>query len=156
MPAGRPPKGPDLVDRLNGSEEAKKRVKTVLQTISGTLPVKEACEILGVSESRFHQIREEILSNAVSTQEPLPKGRPPDKSDVPGEVLEELEGLKARNEALENALKKETVRADLGEILSNDGSRGLEKKITAEPRQDRRKKRKAERQARRKGRGKAR
>lgn len=156
MPAGRPPKGPDLVDRLQGSDEAKKRVKIVLQTISGTLPVKEACEILAVSESRFHQIREEILLKALRSQEPQPKGRPPDRSAVPGEVLAEMEGLRVRNEALEEALKRETVRADLGEIMSIDGSAVLEKKTGAEHRQDRRKKRKAERQARRKGRGKAR
>jgi hypothetical protein len=127
-----------------------------LQTISGTLPVKEACEILGVSESRFHQIREEILRNAVTSQEPSPKGRPPDRSEVPGEVLAELEGLRARNEALEDSLKRESVRADLGEIMSTDGSAVLEKKISAERRHVRRKKRKTERQARRKGRGKAR
>ncbi|MHC5081552.1 MAG: hypothetical protein ACYTHN_21330 [Planctomycetota bacterium] len=118
--------------------------------------MKEACEILGVSESRFHQIREEILSNALSSQEPSPKGRPPDKKEVPGEVLTELEGLRVRNEALEEALKMETVRADLGEIMSRNGSPVLEKKITTEERHVRRKKRKAERQARRKGRGKLR
>ncbi|MHC4781053.1 MAG: hypothetical protein ACYTFG_20970 [Planctomycetota bacterium] len=156
MPAGRPPKGPDLVDRLTGSEEAKRRVKTVLQTISGTLPVKEACAILGVSESRFHQIREEILHNAVTSQEPQPKGRPPDRAAVPGEVLAEVEGLRARNEALEEALKRETVRADLGEIMSSSGSAVLEKKISAEGRQARRKKRKAKRKARKKGRAKSR
>ena len=54
MGRGRPPKGLSHVDSIPGDPEAKRRLKAILATMSGDLTVKEACEHLGVSESRFH------------------------------------------------------------------------------------------------------
>lgn len=107
MPAGRPPKGPDLVDKLEPSEDVAVRLKTILQTISGDLSVAEACERLGVSESRFHQMRDKALQSAASGLEPKPPGRPrktetPEMSEVEAlrkevrELREELDFSRAR------------------------------------------------------------
>lgn len=151
MPGGRPPKGPDLVDRLDGSEDAKHRLKIVLETLQGKRSVAEAMEILGVSESRFHVIREKALAAAISGLEPAQRGRPPVQGETPPDGASEVEALRREIEQLKEALAREKARADVAEILSMPASDGPEKK-TGPDREDRRKKRKAERSARKKGR----
>ncbi len=54
---GRTPSGPEYVDRLPGSETAKDRLKVVLETMTGTVRVHEACDRLQICEQRFHQLR---------------------------------------------------------------------------------------------------
>ena len=114
MPGGRPPKGPDLVDRLEGSEEAKQRLKIVLETIQGKRSVQEAIEILGISETRFHVIREKALAGAVASLELGVRGRPPSGDDL----TPEMKALQDENEALKEALAREKVRADVAEIMA--------------------------------------
>jgi hypothetical protein len=74
---GRKPSGPEYVDRLAGSEQAKERLKVVLATLAGSCRVQEACRQLGLSEPRFHQLRTQILAAALERLEPRPIGRPP-------------------------------------------------------------------------------
>jgi transposase-like protein len=76
MSRGRPPLGPGLADRVEGSAPAKERLKIMLATISGQMSVAEACEKLGVGEARFHELRAEWLQNAAALLEPKPLGRP--------------------------------------------------------------------------------
>ncbi len=40
---GRYPSGPEFVDKLDGSPEAKERLKVLLETIAGQLRVGDAC-----------------------------------------------------------------------------------------------------------------
>jgi len=72
----RPQKGPAHVDKLDGSLQAKERLRVVLETIAGTKSVKDACAQLGISESRFDQIRQEALQGALEGLEPGKPGRP--------------------------------------------------------------------------------
>jgi len=148
MPGGRPPKGADLVDRLEGSEEAKQRVKIVLETIQGKRSVREATELLGISASRFHAIREKALSGAVSSLEPGVRGRPPSE----GERTPEAETLRQENERLREAMAREKARADVAEILSAPRPSGGEgkKERGGKSRAERRRALKAERKARKK------
>jgi hypothetical protein len=74
---GRKPAGPDYVAQLPGSDQAKERVQVVLQTLTGTLRMEEACQRLGIGKTRFHQVRQDMLLAAVASQEPKPVGRPP-------------------------------------------------------------------------------
>lgn len=143
MPGGRPPKGPDLVDRLDGSDEAKHRLKIVLETIQGKRTVREAMEVLGVSESRFHAIREKALAGALNGLEPGSRGRPPSG----GEESAEMEAQRREIERLKEALAREKVRADVAEILSSPPPDGSEKKTEAFGRAQRRRKLRAERKA---------
>jgi hypothetical protein len=73
---GRPPSGPEFVDKLDGSPEAKQRLKVLLETLNGTCRVQEACGRLGIKEARFDQLRIELLQAAVSAAERRPAGRP--------------------------------------------------------------------------------
>ena len=106
---GRRPQGPEYADKLEGSEVAKLRAKVILETLAGTLRVQEACERLGVSEQRFHQLREEMMAAAVKALEPGHAGRPaqtPTPAEAQVAVLEqkladqevELRAAKARAE----------------------------------------------------------
>ena len=141
MPAGRPPLGPELVDRLCTTEEAKTRLKAILETIAGTKTVDEACAQLDVSESRFHELKAIALASAASGLEPAPRGRPRKQEDP---AASEVEALKERVRELEQELvfaKTRTVLATAFPHLIKDPN--AEKKKN--PRDKRRKKRKAER-----------
>jgi hypothetical protein len=73
---GRRPVGPEYAEQLNGSETAKLRAKVILETMAGRCRLKEACQRLGISEQRFHQLREEMMIAAVKALEPGHAGRP--------------------------------------------------------------------------------
>jgi helix-turn-helix protein len=84
---GRRPSGPECVERLAGSDQAKERLQVVLQTLAGTCRVQEACRRLGVSEPRFHQLRTQVLEAALERLEPRPAGRPAQAAEADGERL---------------------------------------------------------------------
>ena len=76
MPRGRPAKGPKLVEGLEGSDEAKKRLEVVLETIAGKIGIDEACETLDIGKTAFHKLRARVLQSALIDLEPKPLGRP--------------------------------------------------------------------------------
>ncbi len=88
---GRRPAGPEVVDRLEGSQVAKERLKVVLETLSGQCRVTEACERLGICEQRFHQLREQMLESALEGLEPRSAGRPARVISPEAEKVQTLE-----------------------------------------------------------------
>jgi hypothetical protein len=116
---GRRPVGPELVDRLAGSDEARRRAKIVLQTMAGELRVQEACALLGLSEQRFEMIRQEAVQGAVARLEPKPVGRPPREAATADAA--EVERLQERVAALEAELKAAQVRLELAAVLPRVG-----------------------------------
>ena len=63
-----------LIDRTQGSPEAKRRTKIVLRNILGQLLNKEACKALGVGEAELAQLRQDALRgviDSVSDDSPL-------------------------------------------------------------------------------------
>jgi transposase-like protein len=111
---GRYPYGPEYVDQLQGSEEAKKRAKIILQTITGELRVQEACEQLGICEQRLGQLRQEMLQAAVSRLETQPAGRKPAAVPSP-----EVAALKEQLATLEEDLHAAQVREEIALALKN-------------------------------------
>lgn len=103
---GRRPAGPNYVERLSGSALAKERLRIILQTIAGELRLSEACDRLGISPQRFHQLREEALSAALVGLEPGLPGRP---AQVPTPQDEQLRQLEAQLAAKD--LEARTARA---------------------------------------------
>jgi len=91
MKTGRPQKGPAHVDKLKGTGVAKERLRVVLETLAGTKTIKDACAQLGISESRFDQIRAEALQGAISGLEPRKPGRPPKQIEKDTPLVEELQ-----------------------------------------------------------------
>jgi len=106
--AGRYAAGPEYVDQLEGSAEAKQRARVILQTLQGDLRVQEACRVLGVCEQRFHQLREEMLQAAVARMEARPAGRPR-RAAEPAEVQALKELLVARELELRVARLREEI-----------------------------------------------
>ena len=107
---GRKPTGANLVEGLEGSERAKTRLKTILETLSGQRTIPEACEELGIQETMFHRVRSAVLQTALDRLEPRPLGRPPLPSNPQDAHVAELEeeNLKLRVE-----LKAAEVRREL-------------------------------------------
>lgn len=89
---GRTPAGPEYVEKLSGTAEAKRRLELILRTVAGTCRVQDACEQMGLGEARFHQLRKEVLQAALDSLAPKPAGRPPAPEPDPrvGELEEEL------------------------------------------------------------------
>jgi hypothetical protein len=88
---GRHPAGPNLVEGLEGPDEAKRRLKVILETVAGTRTISEACAELGISEAAFHELRKQALSAAVEGLAPRPVGRPRKDSDPEQRRIHDLE-----------------------------------------------------------------
>jgi hypothetical protein len=110
MGRGRPAAGPKMVDKLEGTDEAKKRLRVVLETVSGSKDVATACEELGLSKTAFFALRKRVLQASLDDLEPKPVGRPAQKLS---EHDEELARLKEQNEKLLTDLKIAHVREEL-------------------------------------------
>jgi hypothetical protein len=93
---GRLPAGPEYVEKLHGPDEAKRRLEVILRTLAGTCRIQEACAELGVSEARFHQLRQEALQAALDGLAPRAAGRPaaPPADPRAGELEQEREALR--------------------------------------------------------------
>jgi transposase len=111
---GRRPSGPEYVDHLDGSAQAKERLKVVLETLAGTCRVQEACQRLGVSEPRFHQLRSQVLEAALARLEPRPAGRPP---QPPAPEQQHLQELAARAVAEDLAVRTAQAREEIALTL---------------------------------------
>ncbi|MGH3421447.1 MAG: helix-turn-helix domain-containing protein [Rhodanobacteraceae bacterium] len=72
----RPPARSRLVDTLEGDDLAKRRLKVVIQTITGECTIAEACERLEVSETALRDYRTRALYGALAGLTPGTPGRP--------------------------------------------------------------------------------
>jgi len=113
---GRKPLATGHVVRLEGSEPAKQRLTVLLETLRGELPVPEACQRLGIGESRFHELRGEWLQEALELLEPRPLGRPPRSAD-PAPLQARIRALESENQTLRQQLTAVEVRRELAEVL---------------------------------------
>jgi hypothetical protein len=77
MSGGRPPSGSKLVERLEGSDHAKRRLMAIIDTLAGKMTIDEACASVDVRASEFHKLRSRLLQEALQSLEPRPPGRPP-------------------------------------------------------------------------------
>lgn len=114
---GRKPSGPEVVDEMTGSEQARLRVKTVLQTMTGDLRVQEACAVLELSEQRFDQLRVEALQAAIEALETKPAGRRPQSAEDAA-----IAKLKQQVAELEGQLQTALLRAELAATLPRRGT----------------------------------
>jgi len=135
---GRYPVGPEYVDKLQGSAVAKERAKAVLETINGTLRLQEACQLLGVSEQRFHQVRQDAVQAAVTALEPGLPGRPAQQPSPDEELIRALQaevvGLQLE---LRAAKAREEIALTLPRLLRAPDlpEAGAKKKRRGRPRQ---------------------
>jgi transposase-like protein len=119
---GRKPAGPQIVQRLEGSPTAKQRLEVILETIAGQLTVPQACQRLGIGESRFHALRNQTLQATLEALEPRPLGRPskptsPEPAEV-DELQAELRRLRAELELAQVQLRLARIHPSLIGIRS--------------------------------------
>lgn len=76
MTRGRKPQVTALVQRLEGSDMAKARLAMFLEALAGKQTAVEAALGLGLSERRFHRLRNLCMQAALTSLEPRPMGRP--------------------------------------------------------------------------------
>jgi len=110
---GRKPFGTEYVDRFEGSEEAKRRYKALLDVSHGTLRVCEACELLGISPQRFHDLREEFTAKALASLEGGKAGRPRANT----EEAEKIRVLEEENRQLRLEMEGLRVQAEVNLIV---------------------------------------
>ena len=111
---GRRPVGPELACRLEGSAEARRRMRVILATIAGTCRVYEACAELGICEQRFEALRGAAVRAGIAALESRPAGRPP---RVLSEAQVEIALLRERIAELEAQVQAAAVRAELAFAL---------------------------------------
>lgn len=104
----RPSKGFEHVDGLEGDATSKARLRAILETLSGTTSVEEACRTLSISPSRFHALREDALSGALSALSPSAPGRPAAPLPDP-----RVEALQRENADLRSELEVSRIRAEI-------------------------------------------
>lgn len=109
---GRYPSGPKYVEQLQGSDDAKRRAKIILETMTGKLRVQEACALLGICEQRLGQLRQEMLQAAVASLETQPAGRRPAEAESP-----DMAALKEQVAALQDELRAAQVREEIALAL---------------------------------------
>lgn len=112
---GRKPLAEAAVEHLSGSEHAKRRLMMILKTMRQELTIPEACEELGIGESRFHAMRKQWLQESLQLLEPRPVGRRPGGSRRLDD--EDANQLECRISDLERELVVSHVRRQIGEAL---------------------------------------
>ena len=111
---GRWPSGPEYIDKLQGSVEAKERYKAILDTLYGQARTLEVCAQLGIGETRFHQLREACMQGGLTAIESRPAGRPRRTESA---ETEEIRMLRQRVHALEQSLLESQVREEIALVL---------------------------------------
>lgn len=128
----RPPLGVGHVDRLEGSRREKERLRAILGTLTGELEVEEACAQVGVSTTRFADMRRVALQAALASLAPGVPGRP--RKRVAVESVEVAKLRRERDEAL-IGYRAEQVRTQIALVMPHllvDPGDG--KKVTARSR----------------------
>jgi hypothetical protein len=100
MSPGRHTKGVGHVDRLEGDEPAKQRLKAILATFTGQWSVAEASRQLGLSPSRFARLRAVALQGALDSLAPRPVGRPAEEISESAWLRERVDQLRQEDEGL--------------------------------------------------------
>lgn len=113
---GRPGKGTGHVEKLDGSAQAKRRLRIILETLSAQKTVQQACDELGVTERHFHRLREDALKGAIDKLEPSPSGRPHKEKLIEPSRVEELE---REIQDLKIDLRAAQVREEIALVMPN-------------------------------------
>jgi len=140
--------GPALVQNLDGSERAKRRLEVILATITGQMTIEQACDRLAIGQSRFYKLRTEVLEASLKHLEPRAMGRPAHVQTAEEAKCEELQ---QQVEQLRAELKISGVREEIARTmphLAEDRER-LKKTTSAKKKPKRRRPKRPKRPRRR-------
>ena len=111
---GRPNKGAELVADLDGSEQARQRLKIILQTLAGAMTIDEAGDALGIGRAGFHKLRQQFLAQATSLLEPRPPGR---QRRQPSAADHQIAELQQEIVQLKLDLKAQQIREEIALVM---------------------------------------
>jgi hypothetical protein len=127
----RPGMGTQLIERLDGDPEAKRRVSICIQTISGAVSVEDARQTLGLCKQAFHELRERILRGAITGATPKPGGRPAHPGPTPEEVADLKRQLERQAKDQQILAEGLLIREELSLTLGNRTGDGRLRKLCA-------------------------
>jgi len=110
MGRGRPTSGSKLLDRMDASRYAKKRLALILDTLSGKRTIVDACRELGLSEAAFHKLRRRTLEESLAGLEPRAPGR---KAEEKSPEMERVAKLEEELRSIRYELKAAQIREEL-------------------------------------------
>lgn len=84
------------MEQAEGSADAKRRLRVILETVAGLKSVPEACAALGIEEARFYKLREKAVEAAVAGLEASAPGRPKKEDPADTARVRELEEERKR------------------------------------------------------------
>ncbi|MFC1482412.1 hypothetical protein ACFL51_01250 [Myxococcota bacterium] len=146
---GRPALGPALVDHLDGPEETKKRLRVIVETITGQKSTEDACAELGLGKSRFNELRQQVLQGALESLNAKPRGRPR-KQESAEELIARLSELEEENQRLFDEVQlahvREEIRMVFPDLVVPEDEEERKKKLRRE--RNRRKRQRKSRQRR--------
>lgn len=99
-----------LVDAIEASPLARKRVTAIFKTLARTWTVQEGCRRLGIGRTRFQDLRQRALAAAISAMEERPAGRPRGRV---AQTCRQLATLRRKLAALEQELRRTQVELDI-------------------------------------------
>jgi hypothetical protein len=125
--------GPRLVDETEGSDQACRRLKVMLETISGQKKIAEACEELGISAAQFHKLRNKMMQGALLSLEPAAPGRPRATNEA---VEERVVGMQDEIRQLRIELRAAQIREEIALLMPHlvKAPEGREKKTNRKAR----------------------
>jgi hypothetical protein len=89
-------------------------LEVILETVSGKLTIREACDRLGIEEAMFFRLRMQALEGALGRLEPRPAGRPRQSSSPESERISELE---RELEDKKSELRAADVRVEVAQVM---------------------------------------
>jgi hypothetical protein len=117
-------RGTAMVDDLGASEQARHRLKAIVETMSGTKSIPEVCTELGISEAMFHKLRSRFLEDAVLLLEPRVPG-PKRQEATPEE--RRIEDLEAEVQRTKMELEAARIRTEIALVMPHVLTRGAKK-----------------------------
>ena len=121
--------GLQLAKAMEGSDQACRRLKVMLETISGQKRIAEACEELRISAAQFHKLRNKMMQGALLSLEPAAPGRP----RVALEAADErMAAMQEENRQLRIELRAAQIREEIALLMPHlvKVPEGREKKRT--------------------------
>lgn len=109
-----------MAEKLEGPDGAKRRLKVILETISGTKTIDEAATEIGVGAARFHELRKEALQGALAALEPKPAGRPRTVEEPDPRIGELEEQVRDLTIEVKASKVREQIALTMPHLLKND------------------------------------
>jgi hypothetical protein len=113
-----------MVDDLGASEQARHRLKAIVQTMSGDKSIPEVCQELRISEAMFHKLRSRFLEEAVLLLEPRTPG--PRRTE-PSPQEERIRALEQEVQRTRIELEASRIRTELALVMPHVLRRDVKK-----------------------------